>query len=112
MALPEYMEEEFWREISEYEEEKKMPYVTSVERIGFKRGISEGRQKGMLEGRKQGMLEGTLEAIEMGLSIKFGAGGLRLLPVIRRIKDIERLDMIKKIIKATDDLAEVEASLK
>ncbi len=104
MALPEYMEEEFWREISEYEEEKKMPYVTSVERIGFKRGISEGRQKGMLEG--------TLEAIEMGLSIKFGAGGLRLLPVIRRIKDIERLDMIKKIIKATDDLAEVEASLK
>lgn len=111
MALPEYMEEEFWREISEYEEERKMPYVTSVERIGFRRGISEGRQQGIFEGRQQGKLEGTLEAIEMGLSIKFGACGLRLLPLIRRIKDIEQLDMIKKVIRATDDLAEVKASL-
>lgn len=115
MALPEYMGEEFWQEIGEYEEEKKVRYVTSVERIGFKRGVSEGRQKGMLEGRQQGMLEGllegTLEAIEMGLSVKFGAKGLRLLPEIRRIRDIERLNMIKHIIKVTDDLAEVEASL-
>ena len=119
MALPEYMEEEFWREIREYEEEQEMPYVTSVERIGFRRGVSEGRQKGMLEGRQQGViegrqqgiLEGALEAIEMGLSVKFGAKGLRLLPEIRRIRDIERLNMIKQIIRVTDDLAEVEASL-
>ncbi|MCI5196408.1 MAG: cytosolic protein [Candidatus Electrothrix sp. AW5] len=119
MALPEYMEEEFWQEIGEYEEEKKVRYVTSVERIGFRRGVSEGRQKGMLEGRQkgmiegrqQGMLEGTLEAIEMGLSVKFGVKGLRLLPEIRRIRDIERLNMIKQIIRVTDDLAEVEASL-
>jgi len=99
MALPEYMEEEFWQEISEYEEEKKMPYVTSVERIGFKRGVSEGRQ------------EGTLEAIEMGLSVKFGAKGLRLLPAIRRIREIEHLNIIKKTIMVTDDLADVEALL-
>ncbi|WP_446010985.1 hypothetical protein [Candidatus Electrothrix sp.] len=111
MALPEYMEEEFWQEIGEYEEEKKVRYVTSVERIGFKRGVSEGRQKGMLEGRQLGILEGTLEAIEMGLSVKFGVKGLRLLPEIRRIRDIERLNMIKHIIRVTDDLAEVEASL-
>ncbi|MCI5135833.1 MAG: hypothetical protein D3920_12350 [Candidatus Electrothrix sp. AW2] len=143
MALPEYMEEEFWQEIGEYEEEKKVRYVTSVERIGFRRGVSEGRQegmlegrqkgilegrqegilegrqkgmiegrqKGMIEGRQQGMLEGTLEAIEMGLSVKFGVKGLRLLPEIRRIRDIERLNMIKQIIRVTDDLAEVEASL-
>ena len=104
-------EEEFWQEIGEYEEEKKVRYVTSVERIGFKRGVSEGRQKGMLEGRLEGLLEGTLEAIEMGLSVKFGVKGLRLLPEIRRIRDIERLNMIKQIIRVTDDLAEVEASL-
>jgi hypothetical protein len=115
MALPDGMEEEFWQEIGEYEEEKKVRYVTSVERIGFRRGVSEGRQKGILEGRQEGMLEGrlegALEAIEMGLSVKFGAKGLRLLPEIRRIRDIERLNMIKQIIRVTDDLAEVEASL-
>ncbi|MCI5158258.1 MAG: hypothetical protein D3906_07405 [Candidatus Electrothrix sp. AUS1_2] len=123
MTLPDGMEDEFWQEISEYEEEKKMPYMTSVERIGFKRGISEGRQKGMAEGWQQGMaegrqqgilegiLEGTLEAIEMGLSVKFGVKGLRLLPEIRRIRDIERLNMIKKIIMITDDLTEIETLL-
>jgi predicted transposase/invertase (TIGR01784 family) len=28
-----------------YEEEKKMTYITSVEKIGFKRGQQEGRQE-------------------------------------------------------------------
>jgi hypothetical protein len=29
-----------------FEEEKKMPYVTSVERIGYQRGMEEGLEKG------------------------------------------------------------------
>lgn len=72
-----------------------MPYVSSVERIGYKRGVQEG----------------LLEAIEMGLSIKFGEKGLRLLPAIRQIEDVERLKMIKNIVKSTDNLSEIEASL-
>ena len=72
---------------------------------------TEGRQKGRQQGILEGLLEGTLEAIEIGLSLKFGAGGLRLLPTIRQIRDIERLNMIKQIIRVTDDLSEVEASL-
>ena len=30
------MEESFWAEMRQYEEDKKMEYVTSVERIGIK----------------------------------------------------------------------------
>ena len=42
MRLPEEMEADFWQEIRRYEEEENMPYVTSVERIGVKKGIEQG----------------------------------------------------------------------
>ncbi len=38
MALPAAHERLFWKELSKYEEGKKMPYVTSVERIGREDG--------------------------------------------------------------------------
>lgn len=42
MQLPEELEEGFWREIQAYEEERQMPYLTSVERIGIKKGFQQG----------------------------------------------------------------------
>ena len=42
MDLPEAHEQLFWQELSEYEEGRKMPYVTSVERIGMKKGMQQG----------------------------------------------------------------------
>jgi len=100
MKLPQDMEEGFWEEIRQYEEERNMPYVTSVERIGIKKGIQQGIQ--------QGRREGILEAIELGLTIKFGAKGLRLLPVLRATKENDRLEMVKEAIKASNDLKEIE----
>ena len=48
----------------------------------------------------------------MGLSLKFGAKGLRLLPTIRSLDDLDRLEMVKESIKVTDDLREIEALFK
>ncbi len=31
----------FWQELRTYEEERQMPYITSVEQIGYDRGIEE-----------------------------------------------------------------------
>ena len=42
LYLPEALEKAFLEEIREYEEEKKMPYVTSAERIGRQEGRQEG----------------------------------------------------------------------
>ncbi len=42
MALPAAHERLFWKELSKYEEGKKMPYVTSVERIGREDGMQQG----------------------------------------------------------------------
>ncbi len=38
MNLPDYLEDAFWREIRQYEETRNMTYMSSVERIGYKRG--------------------------------------------------------------------------
>jgi len=47
IQLPEELENEFWYEIKQYEEERRMPYVTSVERIGVKKGIEQGIIQGI-----------------------------------------------------------------
>ena len=100
MNLPRELSESFWNELSSYEEEKKMRYVTSVERIGIEKGI----QQGMKLGRR----EGVLEAIELGLSLKFGAMGLRILQSVQDIDDLGRLETIKEALKVSDDLEEIE----
>ena len=45
MTLPPELEKQLWTSISELERNMKMPYVTSVERIGIERGRQEGRQE-------------------------------------------------------------------
>ncbi|QTA84888.1 DUF4351 domain-containing protein [Desulfonema magnum] len=45
MFLPEKEDDLFWEEVSVFEKEGKMPYITSVERIGYKRGIKQGIQQ-------------------------------------------------------------------
>ena len=39
MSLPKNLEQEFWREIRQLEEETRMPYITSVERLGIEQGM-------------------------------------------------------------------------
>ncbi len=43
MLLPDALNTRFWDQLYDYEEEHKMPYITSVERIGIEKGRVEGR---------------------------------------------------------------------
>ena len=49
MVLPTELEEAYHREIIEFEENKKMRYITTAERIGMKKGIEKGRMEGSLK---------------------------------------------------------------
>ncbi|MCP4702017.1 MAG: cytosolic protein, partial [Gammaproteobacteria bacterium] len=49
LALPEVLDLEFKGVITEYEEEKKMAYVTSIERIGIKKGKLQNLQENIAE---------------------------------------------------------------
>ena len=45
MILPEAAKVEFWQELKIYEEDRKMPYITSVEQIGYDRGVEAEAQR-------------------------------------------------------------------
>lgn len=45
MALPQELEVDFRQEINQYEEERRMRYVTSIERMGIEEGIEQGRKQ-------------------------------------------------------------------
>lgn len=84
MDLPKSLDSLFWQELTHFEEEKRMPFVTTGERIGMEKGLREG----------------LLAGIELGLDLKFAAEGLKLMPEIRRLTDVEVLRSIHQSIKA------------
>ncbi len=85
-----------------------MPYISSVERIGYKRGWDAGKTEGETKGKTEGRIEGRIEAIELGLSLKFGEdAALLLMPLIRSLHDPDRLIMIKDAIRAVGSIKEI-----
>ncbi|MCP4154228.1 MAG: hypothetical protein GY757_41265 [bacterium] len=68
-SLPEELEKQLKQEIIILEEESKMAYVTSWERIARKEGIEDGRKEGKKEGKKEGILETALEFIKNGVGL-------------------------------------------
>lgn len=74
MSLPAELEQEFRQEIQQLEAERRMPYITSVERSGIRQGL--------------------LKGIELGLKLKFGPEGLGILPEISELQDVNLLSAI------------------
>ncbi|MEW6379203.1 MAG: hypothetical protein AB1611_06315 [bacterium] len=83
---------QFHEQIEAYEEEKKIAYVTTAERIG----------------RQRGLRQGLLEAVALGLELKFGEEGLRLSGQIDQIDSIEQLEKIKEAIRTAASFQEIE----
>ena len=87
MSLPSELEQEFQQQIQQLEEERRMPYITSVERSGIRQGL--------------------LEGISLGLKLKFGDSGNSLLPEISDIRDVEQLRAILTGLETADTLDEL-----
>src|SRR5262249_6662513 len=87
MELPETRERLFWEEMTAYQQEKRMPFLTIAERVGMEKRL--------------------LEGIETCLKLKFGDKGLELMPKLRELQDHELLRKILHSIEAAsspDDL--------
>ena len=85
MSLPADMEKGLWTEIQKFEEETKMEYVTSVERIGMEKGMEKGIEKGMEKG--------SLNLLCRLIAKRFKTGYESLPPIFTglRAEDIEDL---------------------
>jgi predicted transposase YdaD len=66
MVLPKPQKSKFWQDLKTYEEQQKMPYITSVEEIGYERGFKEGEQRGQQRGREEGEQRGREEGEQRG----------------------------------------------
>jgi flagellar biosynthesis/type III secretory pathway protein FliH len=131
IQLPESLAKEFSEEIIAYEEEMQMPYMTSVERIGIKKGLEQGIEQGLKQGLEQGIEQGLergrkqglehgleqglergmrqelWEGIELALELKFGEKGLQLMPEIREINEVNTLKTIRSGIKQAKTIADI-----
>lgn len=104
LVLPEDMERKLHEEIREYKEEKKMPYVTTAERIGMEKGI----EKGIEQGIEQGIEKGIAKGIEKGerkrlrqdiievLEIRFGKAPDGIREKIEEIEDVASLSALHR----------------
>ena len=100
MRLPEELEESFWQDIRQYEEAKKVEYITSVERIGIKKGM----QKGMQQGMQQGILQSAREAVMDILELRFGVVPESMLKRLNEIHDPSILKMLHRKAVKVDSL--------
>jgi hypothetical protein len=99
MALPEEMERRFDEEITHYEEEKQMSYITSVERISIQKGIQQGR------------LQNAQEAVLDALEARFATVPSSIVGVIHTVEDLSLLKQLLKQAVTVDSLKEFEQRL-
>ena len=60
------------------------------------------------KGKIEGKIEGLKEAIEIGLELKYGVEGLKLLERINNISLVEKLEAIKEAVKISKNMEEIE----
>ena len=63
------------------------------------------------KGKIEGKIEGLKEAIELGLELKYGVEGLKLLERINKISLAEKLETIKEAVKIAKSMEEIERLL-
>ena len=83
LVLPAALEQAFWQELRQVEEAHRMPYVTSVERLGIQQGLEQGLQQGqLLEARAM-----VLEAV----AAQFGAVPEDVATAVQRVESRDTL---------------------
>ena len=83
LMLQAALDQEFWHELRQFEEEKRMPYVTSVERLGMQKGFEQGLQQGQLQEAREMLLE--------AVATRFGEVPEDVTAAVQRLETVEAL---------------------
>jgi flagellar biosynthesis/type III secretory pathway protein FliH len=80
----------------EFEQEKVMPYVTTIERLGREEGLKQGREEGLKQGLQLGRQEALREDILEIVKARFGEVPYELRETIQRLESEAEL---KKLLR-------------
>jgi flagellar biosynthesis/type III secretory pathway protein FliH len=111
MILPPELEQQFEADLSFYEEQRTMRYVTTIERRAEERGIEQGIEQGIEKGLEQGSVLTLRTNIVDALRIRFGEVAPALVERISSIDDISLLQTLFRQALTALTLAEVEQAL-
>ncbi len=70
--LPEELDKKFEYQMSEFEEERKVEYISGIERRAIQRGLEKGMQQGLQQGLQQGEQQGAAVIVLRLLRLKLG----------------------------------------
>jgi len=104
LVLPEPLALQFNQFLQEYEGQKQMPYVTSIERLGMEKGLEKGRDEGRDEGIQLGILQQAREAVVEILRTRFKRIPKTLVTMIQKIEDQAFLSKLLKEAVLVDSL--------
>ena len=108
MKLPEVLETQIQLAIDEYEEEHKMRYVTSIERMAMERGEREGEQKGRKEGEREGRINALRETVVRLLQHRFTLTEEASASVTSLLQPVQDEPILTQIIDLTLDARSFE----
>jgi hypothetical protein len=94
LQLPPELEARTLRQIKAFEEEEQVNYISYAERAGMEVGRIEGRLEGLL----------------LALDVKFGPLAEPLLPEIRQLRDLDRIEAVYEAVRTAETVDEVRRS--
>ncbi len=98
MRLPNELEQRLWQDIEYIEGERKVKYVTSVERLAIERGLQKGMEQGLEKGLEQGLEKGRAQ----------GSASVLLRLLNRRFGPLSA-DLTRRLAQSTPEQLEIWA---
>ena len=111
MTLSKELEREFQQELKQYEEEKKMPYITSIERAGQLKGQLEGELIGEQRGEQRGELLEAQKLVKRQLKRRVGEIEKSLIKQVEALP-VEELEELSEALLDFSTVANLEEWLK
>ncbi|MBL7040440.1 MAG: hypothetical protein ISR77_17515 [Pirellulaceae bacterium] len=108
LTLPDDLSIRFRSELELIEEELKMPYVTSVERIARQEGIEKGIEEGIEKGIEKGVVQGVRETLVETLRVRFDDVPQWLVEKIEQCTDVQTLRSLHQQALKVESLADLQ----
>jgi hypothetical protein len=110
LALPKQMEYDFRQELYRFEEEQKMVYVTSIERMAREEGLEQGLKQGLKQGQQQACQALVSQIIERATQ-QWGALDSVSQTKLEQIDDLSRLVQLLALVCGTSSAEEFQLAL-